>query len=431
MHETITTPGDTSWFVHDRFGMFIHWGLYAIPARHEWVQHGEEIAHQDYRKYFENFDPDLYDPKAWAKTAASAGMKYVVITSKHHEGFCLWDTKYTDYKSPNTPAGRDVLRSALDAFREQGIRTGVYYSLIDWHHPDFLIDGTFGPYRNANNRDELNQGRQQSKYAEYMRNQIRELLTEYGPIDILWCDFSYVQHGKEGKGRKDWESEKLIQLIRELQPNIILNDRLDLPNGWDIKTPEQVQPRRWPTYQGEKIVWEACQTFSGSWGYFRDEESWKSVEQLVRMLINNVSLGGNLLLNVGPTGRGEFDQRALHSLAEMGKWMRQHSRSIYGCTQAPEEFPVPQDCRYTYNPETNRLYLHVYAWPFKHLYLPGMQDKVAFARLLHDKSEIQNIALEGVHVQTLEDDFKDVLMLELPIKKPSVIVPVIELLLKT
>ena len=141
--------GDTSWFVHDRFGMFIHWGLYALPARHEWVKHNEEIPDEVYEQYFRHFDPDLYDPALWAKTAAQAGMKYFVITTKHHEGFCLWDSQLTDYKAPNTPAGRDLLRPMVEAFRGQNLRVGLYHSLIDWHHPQYIIDPHIGPLRNA------------------------------------------------------------------------------------------------------------------------------------------------------------------------------------------------------------------------------------------------------------------------------------------
>lgn len=430
MRKTIPTPGDTSWFVHDRFGMFIHWGLYALPARHEWVQHREEIPHEKYRRYFEHFDPDLYDPDAWARAAAEAGMKYVVITSKHHEGFCLWDTKHTDFKAPNTPARRDLLRPALEAFRRQGLRTGIYYSLIDWHHPDFVIDSLVGPYRNAPDRNERNRGRSQARYAEYMRNQVRELLTEYGPIDVMWCDYSYTHYGPDGKGRTDWQSEELLRLIRQLRPSIILNDRLDLPDGWDIKTPEQIQIRRRPTLNGQPFVWEACHTFSGSWGYFRDEESWKSVEQLVRLLIDTVSRGGNLLLNVGPTGRGEFDSRALERLAGIGEWMKRHSRAIYGCEEAPEEFPEAQDCRYTYNPDTNRLYVHVYAWPFERLHLPALRDRVLYAQLLHDASEVPFLEPSPEEIKTMGDDCRDVLTLKLPVKKPDVTVPVVELFLK-
>ncbi len=428
--QTLPTPGDTSWFVHDRFGLFIHWGLYALPARHEWVKHNEQIPDEVYDTYFRHFDPDLYDPRQWARAAAGAGMKYFVITTKHHEGFCLWDSKLTDYTAPNTPAGRDLLHPMVDAFREEGMRVGFYHSLIDWHHPDYVIDPHIGPYRNAPNRDELNAGRSQARYAEYLRGQVRELLTEFGTVDILWFDFSYPKPDGSGKGREDWQSEELYAMVRELQPRIILDDRLDLPDGWDIKTPEQFQPRGWVMHEGQPVVWEACQTFSGSWGYHRDESSWKSVEQLVQMLIDTVSKGGNLLLNVGPTGRGEFDARALDRLAGLGEWMKRHSRAIYGCTQAPPEFfKTPQDCRLTYNPETNRLYVHVFAWPFVELHLEGFGGKIAYAQLLNDASQVL-VQPRPDWQSHFGDVGGDIVTLRLPVQKPDVTVPVIELFLK-
>jgi alpha-L-fucosidase len=436
MLETLKTPGDTNWFVRDRFGLFIHWGIYALAARHEWVMSYEKIPVDVYeRKYFKHFDPDLYNPEVWADAAAAAGMKYFVITTKHHDGFCLWDSKLTDYKSTNTPARRDLLRPMLEAFRARNFRAGFYHSLIDWHHPHFVIDPWRGPLKDHPDRLKMNEGRDQQKYAEYLHGQVRELLTEFGKIDVMWFDFSYPKPDGTGKGRHDWQSEKLVKLVRELQPGIILNDRLDLPDGWDIKTPEQFQPRNWVTFNGQPVVWEACQTFSGSWGYHRDEESWKSVEQLVQMLIDTVSKGGNLLLNVGPTGRGEFDMRALDRLKGIGQWMHHHSRSIYGCTQAPAEFKTPQDCRLTYDAGRKRLYVHLFNWPFKHLHLDGFAGLVEYAQLMNDASEVPFVALEewqavntSKHMPGNVDD--RTLMLELPIKKPNVTVPVVELFLK-
>ncbi|MDX1682071.1 MAG: alpha-L-fucosidase, partial [Phycisphaeraceae bacterium] len=304
MSELKQTPGDTSWFVHDRFGLFIHWGLYALGARHEWLKNKERIEDEDYdRRYFDHFDPDLYDPEAWADAAAGAGMKYFVVTTKHHEGFCLWDSDLTDYKAPNTPAGRDLLRPMVDAFESRGLRTGFYHSIIDWHHPHYVVDERISPQRDGD-LEALNKGRDQMKYADYLHGQVRELLTEYDP-SVLWFDFSYpVKEGEDrtdftkGKGREAWRSEELYELVRELAPDIVLNDRLDLDEGWDIKTPEQFQPRVGVTIDGQPVVWEACQTFSGSWGYHRDEASWKSPGQLIRMLVDTVSKGGNLLLNV-------------------------------------------------------------------------------------------------------------------------------------
>ncbi len=407
--------------------MFIHWGLYSLPARHEWVKQQEKITNEGYQKYFEHFDPDLYDPTQWAAAAANAGMKYFVITTKHHEGFCLWDSKLTDYKAPKTPAGRDLLRPMVEAFRERGLRVGFYHSLIDWHHPQFVIDRLHAP-RDHPDRAKLNSGRDQRRYANYLHGQVKELLTRFGKIDIVWFDFSYP--GKDGKGRDDWQSERLVKLVRKLQPRIILDDRLDLPDVWDVKTPEQTQPRAWVTVNGKPVVWEACQTFSGSWGYHRDELTWRSVDELVRTLIDCVSKGGNLLLNVGPTGRGEFDDRALNRLTGIGEWMRRHHRAIYGCTQAPDEFKAPQDCRLTYNPETKRLYVHLFAWPYKHLHLDGKAyiERVKYAQLLNDASEV-GLGLDEWHANQSRAG-KNTLTINLPVVKPTVAVPVVELFLK-
>lgn len=422
--------GDTAWFVHDRFGMFIHWGLYSLPARHEWVRNAERISNEKYEIYFEMFNPDLFDPKAWAKSAREAGMKYFVITSKHHEGFCLWDTKYTDYKVTNTPAGRDLLREIVDAFRGEGLKVGFYYSLLDWHHPDFTID-RFHPLRDLPETEiaKLNSSRDMKRYAQYMRDQITELLTNYGKVDIIWFDFSYP--GVNGKGRDDWESEKLYELVRRLQPGIIVDNRLDLPGSSDIETPEQFTPDAGLVdEEGNPAVWEGCQTFSGSWGYFRDEMSWKSPRMCIEMLINHVSRGGNLLMNVGPTSRGYIDGRARERLAAYGEWMKYNSRSIYGCGAAPEEFPAPADGRYTWNPVTKRLYLHCFAWPFKHIRLDGLAGRVKYAQLLADGSEIrirEEKADNRNHCATA-----GTLTLELPVVLPGqgCEIPVIELVLR-
>jgi alpha-L-fucosidase len=423
------TAGETAWFVHDRFGMFIHWGTYAGAARHEWVQSNEKIDNETYQKYFDHFDPDLYDPKAWAKAAREAGMKYFVITTKHHEGFCLWDSKYTDFKATNTPYGKDLLTPMVAAFRAEGLRVGFYYSLIDWHHPHFPIDN-FHPLRDA---AKLNEERDVKIYAQYMRDQVRELLTQFGPIDILWFDFSYpgVHNGLKGKGRDDWESEALLALVRELAPKAMVNNRLDLKDiPADMHTPEQYQPAEWIKVDGEPVVWEACQTLSGSWGYHRDETTWKSPEQLIEMLIDTVSKGGNLLMNVGPTARGVLDYRALDALQTYADWMKWNARSIYGCTQS--EYSSPADVRYTQNFEKKRLYVHVFSWPFRHLHLPGLAGKVEYAQLLHDASEVlfENSLEIPEHGNMTYKTEGGTLTINLPIIKPNVVVPVIELFLK-
>lgn len=423
------TAGDTRWFTHDRFGLFIHWGIYSVAARHEWVKNHERISDEDYQKYFDHFYPDLYDPRVWAQEARNAGMKYLVITSKHHDGFCLWDSALTDYKATKTPWGQDLLKPMVEAFRAEGLKAGFYHSVIDWHHPEFPIDGLH-PMRDNLAFREAQKQRDIRKYAEYLHGQTREILTRFGKLDIIWFDFSYsgVDWGwSRGKGKDDWQSEKLMAMVRELQPGIIVNDRLEI--GGDIKTPEQYQPAGWLMVDGKPVVWEACQTLNGSWGYDRDNLDWKPVDMLVRMLIDTVSKGGNLLLNVGPTARGEFDPQAIARLRGIGDWMRLHSRSIYGCTAS--DFTPPPDCCYTQNGK--HLYLHLFAWPFRHVHLPGLAGRVEYAQLLNDASEIKMLAVDP-HQQaqntTMGGMQADTLTLELPVQKPPVAVPVIELFLK-
>ena len=434
---TRKTQGDTVWFRHDRFGMFIHFGLYALPARHEWVKNNELISEEKYQKYFDNFNPDLYDPKDWARQAKAAGMKYVVLTTKHHEGFCLFDSQYTDYKVTNTPFGRDLVKEFVDAFRAEGIRIGFYYSLIDWHHPDFPIDDKH-PRRLDPDAEELDKGRDMRKYAQYMRDQIRELLTNYGKIDIMWFDFSFKGNNTKpwmqfegGKGKEQWESEKLIALVRELQPNIIIDNRTGIEQ--DLWTPEQFQPTSWVRHEetGELVTWEACQTFSGSWGYHREEASWKSPEMLINMLINTVSLGGNLLMNVGPTARGVFDYRAEEALKAYADWMKYNSRSIYGCTMAEPELTAPQGCRLTQSEDGRRLYIHLQEYPFKFLEMPGLAGKIEYAQFLHDASEILYTENSMDYWSDGVEDTTGSVVFRLPTVKPPVITPVIEVILKS
>lgn len=420
-----------SWWTEARFGMFIHWGLYAQAARHEWVKKNERLTNEDYQKYFDNFNPDLFNPKEWARMAKEAGMKYAVITAKHHEGFCLFDSKFTDYKAPNTPAGRDLLKEWTEAFRGEGLKVGFYYSLLDWRHPDYAIDRNHP--QSASSPEayaQLNQNRDMNLYRKYVKNQVRELLTHYGKIDIIWLDYSFPK-GEFGKGREDWDSENLLKMVRGLQPGIIVNDRLDLEDvdgGWDFKSPEQYKPAEWVKVNGIKVPWETCQTFSGSWGYYRDEMTWKDNKQLLVLLIETVSKGGNLLLNVGPTARGAFDERGRDRLAAMGKWMALHNRSIYCCTEAPGEFIAPENSLLTYNPHTKRLYLHLLDWPMAQLTLKGYNGKVKYAQLLHDASEVK-MSNRKITTWMVEEAGRGDLILQLPITKPAVEIPVIELML--
>ena len=414
------------WWTEARFGMFIHWGLYALPARQEWYKNNDRLTNEQYQKYFDEFNPDLYNPREWAKMAKEAGMKYIVITSKHHEGFCLFDSKFTDYKASNTPYGKDILKEFVDGFRAEGLKVGFYYSLIDWHHPDYTID-VLHPLRQETDSayDRLNKGRDMNKYRLYIKNQLKELLTNYGEISFIWFDMSFP--GKHGKDSKDWDSESLIKLARTLQPGILINDRLglsDVEGGWDFITPEQVRLTKWPEKNGKKIPWETCQTMSGYWGYYRDENRWKKSEQLLEMLIETVSRGGNLLLNVGPTGRGLFDDQIQERLKFIGDWMKSNSRSIYGCTEAPAEFIPPANSLLTYNPVTKRLYIHLFNYRIEErVTLVNALDKIKYAQFLHDASEIR-------YRPGREENTKNDAIFQVPVQKPSMELPVIEVFLK-
>ena len=434
-YKRLKTPGDTAWFTRDRFGMFIHWGLYALPARHEWIKNMEKIKEVDYQRYFEHFNPDMYDPNEWAAQAKAAGMKYVVLTAKHHEGFCMWDTQFSDYKCTNTPAKRDLFKEYADAFRNAGLRVGFYYSLIDWHHPDFTID-RLHPRRDDANAEELNEGRDMKRYAEYMRNQVTELLTRYGKIDVCWFDFSYGdcddKRWPKGKSKDEWESEKLIATVRAIQPEIIIDNRAGI--NQDLWTPEQIQPLDWVRDHetGELVTWEACQTFSGSWGYHRDESTWKSPEVLIQMLVNTVAIGGNLLMNVGPTARGYLDLRAQNALKVYADWMKYNGRSVYGCTMAePDLLPLlPRDCRFTQSEDGKLLYLHIFSWPFAHIKLPKMAYRVEYIQLLNDGSEIKFTKGRVDHFSEGISTEEDTLIINLPVVKPDTVVPVLEIFLK-
>ena len=434
---TKKTPGDTAWFVQDRFGMFIHFGLYAMPARNEWIMTWEKMTQEHYQNYFENFNPDLFDAREWARTAKAAGMKYAVLTAKHHDGFCLFDSKYTDFKSTNTPFGRDLVKEYADAFRAEGLKVGLYYSLLDWHHPDFVIDDRH-PLRDHPDAVEMNKQRDQKKYAQYMRDQVTELLTNYGDISILWFDFTYntvVDPVKypyfSGKTKEDWESEKLIEVARTLRPGIIIDNRSGIDQ--DLSTPEQNQPDQWPRHKqtGELLTWEACQTFSGSWGYFRDEMSWKSPKMLIEMLCKTVSLGGNLLMNVGPCARGYLDKRAVNALDAYAEWMKYNSRSIYGCTMAEPEFKAPKGTVLTQSVDGKRLYIHFFSYPFFNFMMEDMAGKVKYAQFLHDGSEI--LYSEGKPSDMIGEraaDNEKAIYFRVPTVQPDVLVPVIGLILK-
>ncbi len=383
----------TKWFLEDRFGMFIHWGLYAIPSRGEWVRSIEKISKEDYRKYFEEFEPINYDPKVWAKAAKEAGMKYAVMTAKHHDGFCLFDTELTDYKSTNTKAGRDLIKEYIEAFRSEGLKVGLYYSLLDWYHEDYPHYGDrIHPMRD--NEDFKDKQYNWDNYLNYMHGQVRELCINYGKIDIMWFDFSY----DEMTGEK-WRATELIKMVRSLQPDIIVDNRLEASGegygsirtstpsiySGDFASPEQIIPAEGVTdEEGNSIPWEACVTMNNNWGYCSTDKMYKSPKLIIRKLVECVSKNGNLLINVGPNAKGEIPNESLDILSEIGKWMKQNSRSIYNCGKS--QFIKPEWGYYTQN--GNMLYAHIFDGNIGALPLAGLRTKAKKARLVLDGSEI-------------------------------------------
>ena len=373
-----------AWYTQARFGMFIHWGLYAIPARGEWVRSVEEMTKEDYMPYFREFDPVDYDPKKWARAAKRAGMKYVVLTAKHHDGFCLFDSQYTDFKSTNTPCGRDLVREFVEAVRGEGLKVGLYFSLLDWYHPDFPHYGDKNhPMRN--NPAFGNEGRDFGRYLEYMHNQVRELCENYGKLDILWFDFSYENENYCMRGEA-WRASELVDMVRSLQPGVVIDNRLEVsgegfgslwecaptPYHGDFVSPEQIIPPEGIQDKERKdMVWEACVTMNNHWGYCERDRFFKPAPMLLKKLVECVSKGGNLLLNVGPDARGNIPPQSLAILEEMGDWMARNGQSVYGCGKAG--LPKPDSGRFTRR--GNKLYYHLFENTVGPMPLPGWKRR--------------------------------------------------------
>jgi alpha-L-fucosidase len=378
-----------NWWREARFGMFIHWGLYAIPAGEwkgrtdygEWIRNNARIPIDEYDGFRSRFSPTRFDPSVWVRLAKQAGMKYIVITTKHHDGFCLFDSKETDFDVMSTPFGRDIMRALALACAREGIRVGWYYSIMDWHHPDYL------PRRDWENRP--SEGADFERYVKYMKSQIRELLSNYGRVGVLWFD---------GQWEGTWNNERgkdLYAYVRSLQPGIIVNNRVARASGdldlgqarkpiGDFGTPEQ----EIPTTGVPGLDWETCMTMNDNWGYNRADKNFKTVEDLVRKLVDIASKGGNFLLNVGPTAEGEFPPESVERLRGIGRWMAVNGESIYATEASP--FPALAWGRATRKSMTGgltRLYLHVFDWPRDGtLVVDGILNDAMGAFLLADRA---------------------------------------------
>jgi alpha-L-fucosidase len=377
----------TQWWRDARFGMFIHFGAYAVAARGEWVKSDEHLTTDQYQRYVEEFNPKDFDARKWAKIAKAAGMKYAVLTAKHHDGFCMFDSKLTSYTISHYFHGRDIVREFLDAFRAEGIKVGLYYSLIDWHNLDYPNVG------NHPQRGDTAYSKRHfdwENYVKYMHGQVEELVKNYGKLDILWFDYSFDDYTGE-----KWKAKELVQMIRKYQPDIILNNRLEINQGTDttarvlgygdFETPEQGIPDKGLTDRyGNPIPWETCMTMNNNWGYDAFDNNWKSQELLIQSLVNCVSKNGNLLLNVGPDARGNIPEKSVEILDVVGKWMDKNNESIYSC--GASSLPKPEWGRLTQKGDT--LFAH---WMYPNLgpiNVKGLTRKVKGTFLLSTGSEM-------------------------------------------
>lgn len=402
-----------AWYQAARFGMFIHYGVYAVPARGEWVRSDEEMSVEDYQQYVDAFTAEDCNPRAWARMAKEAGMQYMVLTAKHHDGFCLFDSQYTEYKSTGTPAGRDLVREFVEAVRAEGLRVGLYYSLLDWHDENYPhYADRYHPMRNHPECD--NAHRNFEVYKEYLYHQVEELCTQYGRLDILWFDFSY----DDMRGEK-WGAERLINMVRTYQPDVIIDNRLEVsgegrgslaecrptPYHGDFITPEKIiPPEGIRDVQGNPMVWEACITMNNNWGYCADDHYYKPAALLIRKLVECVSKGGNLLLNVGPDASGKFPMESQQILADIGAWMKRNARSIYGCGAAYDK-PKPEYGRITKN--GNHYYIHIYENTLGPLPLIGFdKDRIRKVRALDTGRELP-LSTSWVHSDYPELAFID------------------------
>lgn len=302
-------------FNEARFGMFIHWGLYSILGRGEWIKYNEDIPLEEYRLLADKFNPSSFRPKEWASLAREAGMNYMVFTAKHHDGFCLFDSQYTDFTSVKTAAKRDFVAEYVDACRSEGLAVGIYFSVKDWTFPAYFK----GPENDPKGWELL---------VQHFHNQTLELMRNYGKIDILFYDCADDANYRGGWGEKTadvWKSVELNEKVRELQPGILLNNRSGIPG--DYGTPEQTIMDE---VHDKDRMYESCITMNSSWGYNPQDKNWKSTRQLLGQLTACAAKGNNYLLNVGPDPEGVIPEEAVESLREIGIWMKTHGESVYG-----------------------------------------------------------------------------------------------------
>jgi alpha-L-fucosidase len=344
---------EVEWFSQARFGMFIHWGVYSIPARGEWVGLVERIQADEYEPLAKRFNPKKYHPEEWVSLAQEAGMKYMVLTTRHHDGFSLFDSEVSKFTAPKTAAKKDLVAEYVEACRKKGMRIGFYYSLLDWRYPAYFS----GPEKDPKGW---------AKFLEYVHTQVKELCTNYGRIDVLWYDGAWPWNAEA------WQSAKLNTMVRKLQPHILINNRSQLPEDFD--TPEQ----QISAPKDLKRAWETCMTINDNWGYSAGDQNWKSTRQLIYNLVHCATGAGNYLLNVGPKRDGTIPSQSIKRLKEIGRWMKVNGESIY----RSEHCPFGGGMIGLTTARGSTVYLHILRWPGKEATIAGIKNKVLSAHIL-------------------------------------------------
>ncbi|MBC7365045.1 MAG: alpha-L-fucosidase [Candidatus Aminicenantes bacterium] len=364
------------WFQEARFGLFIHWGVYSQIGREEWARELLHIPWKEYQKYARSFNPVNYQPEEWVKLAKEAGVRYIVITSKHHDGFCLFDSAYTENDVMGARIKRDLLGELVQACRKENLPIGFYYSIMDWYHPDYLP-------RRSWEKDRPAAGADFKRYVAYMKNQLRELVEKYQPV-IMWFDGEW-EHKNE-----DYDALGIGQMLRQLKPDILINDRLfnRAPGLGDFGTPENYVPATGLRNEdGSLRAWEVCMTMNfNGWGYNHYETEFRNAPQLIRQLIEIASKGGNFLLNIGPRPVGTIQPEFVERLRQIGAWLKVNGEAIYGCQPSIfEKLPFFGRC----TTKGNKLYIHVMGWPQdKKLLLPGLKNKVQKVYFLANQQKL-------------------------------------------
>ena len=417
------------WWREARFGMFVHWGLYSGLAGTwngkavgetggmEWIQNRVQADTETYaNRAIPLFQPKPGFAKTWAKLAKQAGCRYLVFTTKHHDGFALHDSKVSEYDA-GTVLDRDLVREIVDACRAEGLRVGFYHSVIDWHHDQYCYAKSKLLPHPLKGKPYPNGQRTHQKYVDFLHAQVDELASNYGDVDLFWWDYSATDF----QGDEAWRAFDLMSQVRGKQPNVIMNNRLfRIPEaGWtsmqmtgiasqlnpkygDFITPEQHVPE-----QGlPGVDWETCMTMNTTWGYSRHDHAWKSAEQLIRTLVDIASKGGNFLLNIGPTGDGSIPAESVDRMQTIGKWMAVNGESIYGTSTSP--IGTPDWGRVTQNVKKKTLYLHVFDWPTDgKLTVGGIQDKAFTATLLDGGAEVPVAQIGAATILTLPSNPPD------------------------